>query len=165
MDVDLVEGGYEMKLAEALILRADAQKRIQQLRERMARSARVQEGDTAPENPQELIEELTRVVAELRDLIKRINRTNAQTPFDETRTLTDALADRDALSIEHNVLVGLLVEATGQNMRNVYNPSNIKYFRAVDVMSVQKRADNLAAQRRDLDSRIQALNWTIDVSE
>ena len=39
-----------MKLAEALILRADMQKRIQQLRERLNRSARVQEGDTTPEN-------------------------------------------------------------------------------------------------------------------
>ena len=154
-----------MKLAEALILRADAQKRIQELRERLARSARVQEGDTAPENPQDLIEELTRVVAELRDLIKQINRTNAQTPFDETRTLTDALADRDALSIEHGVLAGLLTEATGGNQRYGYNPSNIKYFRAVDVASVQKRADDLAAQRRELDSRIQALNWTVDLSE
>ena len=154
-----------MKLAEALILRADAQTRIKALRERMARSARVQEGDTAPENPVELIEELTRVVAELRDLIKQINRTNAQTPFDETRTLTDALADRDALSIEHSVLAGLLAEATGQNMRNMYNPSNIRYFRAVDVVSVQKRADDLAGQRRELDSRIQALNWTVDLVE
>jgi len=154
-----------MKLAEALILRADAQKRIQRLRERMARSARVQEGDTAPENPQDLIEELTRVVAELRDLIKQINRTNAQTPLDETRTLTDALAERDALSIEHNVLVGLLAEASGQNTRYGYNPSNIKYFRAVDVPTVQKRADDLAEQRRELDSQIQALNWTVDLAE
>jgi hypothetical protein len=154
-----------MKLAEALILRADAQTRIQQLRERMARSARVQEGDTAPENPAELIEELARVVAELRGLMKQINRTNAQTPFDEARTLTDALADRDALSIEHSVLAGLLAEATGGNARYGYNPSNIKYFRAVDVASVQKRADELAAQRRNLDAQIQALNWTVDLIE
>ncbi|MFN8449409.1 MAG: DIP1984 family protein [Anaerolineae bacterium] len=154
-----------MKLAEALILRADAQTRIQQLRERMARSARVQEGDTAPENPAELIEELTRVVADLRTLMQQINRTNARTPFDEARTLTDALAERDALSIEHSVLAGLLAEATGGNQRYGYNPSNIKYFRAVDVVSVQKRADDLAAARRDLDSRIQALNWTVDLAE
>ena len=75
-----------MKLAEALILRADAQKRIQQLRERLSRSARIQEGDTVPEKPDELVEEATRVIADLQVLVKQINRTNAQTQFDETRT-------------------------------------------------------------------------------
>lgn len=157
-----------MKLAEALILRADAQKRIQQLRERLARSARIQEGDTAPENPEELLVEVSRTVVEFNDLIKKINRTNAQTTFDETRTLTDALAARDALALEHNVLTGLLAEATGQNAQMRYGyaqATNIKYFRTVDVASVQKRADDLAQQRRDLDARIQALNWNADLIE
>ena len=44
-----------MKLAEALILRADAKKRLLQLQERLKRSARVQEGDTVPESPTELL--------------------------------------------------------------------------------------------------------------
>jgi hypothetical protein len=154
-----------MKLAEALILRADAQQRIQQLRERLARSARVQEGDTAPENPQDLLEETHRVVTEWQTLVKQINRTNAQTPFDETRTLTDALAERDGLATEFNVLAGVLTEATGQHTRQMYNQSNIKYFRAVDVAAVQRQADDLARERRDLDSRIQALNWTVDLVE
>ena len=35
-----------MKLAEALILRADAQKRIEQLRNRLCQSTLVQEGET-----------------------------------------------------------------------------------------------------------------------
>lgn len=153
-----------MKLAEALILRADAQTRIQQLRERLARSARIQEGDTPPENPQELLEEVTRVVEQLNGVIKQINRTNAQTNFDETRTLTDVLADRDTLSIEHSVLTNLLAQATGQSGAQYgYLQSNIRYFRAVDVAAVQKRADELARRRRDLDAQIQALNWTVDL--
>ena len=44
-----------MKLAEALVLRADVQKRIEQLRNRLRQSALVQEGETPPENPQELL--------------------------------------------------------------------------------------------------------------
>ncbi len=154
-----------MKLAEALILRADAQTRIQQMRERLARSARVQEGDTAPENPQELLEELHRVIAEWQTMVRQINRTNAQTPLDEARTLTDALAERDALAMEHSVLAGLLAEATGQNARHMYNNSPIKYFRTVDVAAVQRQADDLARLRRDLDARIQQLNWTVDLVE
>ena len=151
-----------MKLAEALILRADAQKRIQQLRERLARSARIQEGDTPPENPHELVAEATRVIADLNVLVKQINRTNAQITFDETRTLTDALADRDALSTEHSILTNLLAQASGQGTPQ-YGYSPIKYFRTIEVGDIQKRADDLARRYRDLDSRIQALNWNVDL--
>ncbi len=151
-----------MKLAEALILRADAQKRIQQLRERLSRSARVQEGDTTPEDPQDLLAEVSHVINDWQTLVKQINRTNALTPFDDTRTLTDALADREALATEHSIMTNLLAQGTNQNM-NAYSP--IKYFRAFDVASVQKRADDVARRFRDLDSRIQALNWNIDLTE
>jgi len=47
-----------MKLAEALILRADCQKRLAQLQQRLARSAVIQEGEAPPENPQVLIAEV-----------------------------------------------------------------------------------------------------------
>lgn len=51
-----------MKLAEALIARADNQKRIAHLRDRLAASAKVQDGDDPPENPQALLEELERII-------------------------------------------------------------------------------------------------------
>ena len=47
-----------MKLAEALNLRADLQKRIANLKERLIKNAKVQEGDTPSENPHTLINEL-----------------------------------------------------------------------------------------------------------
>lgn len=50
-----------MKLAEALILRADYQKRLAQLRERIKANARVQEGESPAEEPQALIAETVRV--------------------------------------------------------------------------------------------------------
>lgn len=152
-----------MKLAEALILRADAQTRIQQLRDRMVRSARVQEGDTPPENPQALVEELTRTVAQWTALVKQINQTNSQTLLREGMTLTDALAERDALGMERNVLAAMVAEATTPAARMMQ--SNIKVFRAVDVATVQKRMDDLARERRELDAQIQALNWTADLIE
>ena len=83
-----------MKLAEALILRADCQKRVEQLKQRLIRSAKVQEGDEPAENPQELIVELERVSDELVGLIKRINKTNSASQFREDATLSDALAAR-----------------------------------------------------------------------
>ncbi|HEX6122745.1 MAG TPA: DIP1984 family protein, partial [Ktedonobacterales bacterium] len=68
-----------MKLAEALALRADAQKRIEQMRERLRQSVLVQEGEQPPEDPRALLAELERLIAEMTDLIARINRTNLAT--------------------------------------------------------------------------------------
>src|SRR5262245_16919244 len=155
----------KMKLAEALMLRADAQKRVYQLRERFGRSARVQEGEQAPENIQELLDELTRAVAQWMDMVKRINRTNAATQFEAGKTLTDALAERDSLSLERDTLAGLIEAAAGQQRNYYAAASQIKYFRTVNVAEVQKRMDDLSRRYRELDARIQALNWNTDLFE
>ena len=97
-----------MKLAEALIKRADSQKRIEQLRQRLVRSAKVQEGETPPEQPQALIAELDATVNELTDLIKRINKTNSLTTLEEGMTLSDALAQRDTLLLKRSVYIAVL---------------------------------------------------------
>ena len=49
-----------MKLAEALQIRADLQKRIAQMPMRLNNNAKVQEGSSPSENPQELLDELNR---------------------------------------------------------------------------------------------------------
>lgn len=152
-----------MKLAEALVLRADAQKRIQQLRERLTRSAKVQEGEQPPENPQDLLAELDGVLAQYRALIQQINRTNAQTPFRGGQTLTDALAERDTLALERGVLHLVIETAAGQNFR--YGRSEIKYVSTVDVAALQKRVDDLARRYRELDTAIQQMNWNVDLIE
>jgi hypothetical protein len=153
-----------MKLAEALMIRADAQKRIQQLRERLARSAKIQEGETPPENPQDLLDELQRTLGQFTSMVKRINRTNAATEFESGKTLTDALAERDALSLEVSVLTGLITAATVQSQQFAF-AAQVKMLRSVNVADIQKRVDDLSKTHRELDARIQALNWTIDLVE
>jgi len=149
-----------MKLAEALINRADAQKRLAQLRERLNRSARVQEGDAPPEDPQALLTEHERTVDTLTDLVQRINRTNAVTPFGRG-TLTDALAERDGLALRRAAVVGI-IEAAAPNQFRIAR-SEIKSMSTVDVAALQKQADDLARQYRELDSAIQQTNWTVDL--
>jgi hypothetical protein len=85
-----------MKLAEALILRADCQKRIAQLKSRLLTNAKVQEGDAPAETPQDLIVELERASSELLDLIRRINRTNSATAFAGRRAISWRMADASA---------------------------------------------------------------------
>ena len=47
-----------MKLAEALAIRKDTQKRIEQLKSRVLNNVRVQEGDMPSEEPKELMKEM-----------------------------------------------------------------------------------------------------------
>jgi cell fate (sporulation/competence/biofilm development) regulator YmcA (YheA/YmcA/DUF963 family) len=150
-----------MKLSEALIQRADAQKRLAQLRQRINQNALIQEGARPSEDPKDLLAELARILVELGDLVKRINRTNAATGFDEKRTLTDALADRDMLHAEHSTLAGLAQAAV--HTYNRYTKSEVKYLSTVNVADLQKRIDELARRIRDLDTRIQELNWQVEL--
>ena len=151
-----------MKLAEALIQRADAQKRVEQLRTRLGRSAKVQEGEQPPENPQELLAEIDTVINQLTRLIQQINRTNASTAFDDNRTLTDALAERDMLMLRRGMLTGL-INATQPQMR--YGRAEIKELPTVNVAEIQQQVDDISRQYRELDTTIQQMNWTIDLIE
>jgi predicted ATP-dependent Lon-type protease len=151
-----------MKLAEALILRADCQKRFEQLKTRIIRSAKVQEGDEPAEKPDELITELEGVSTELAALIKGINKTNSTTLVGEGRTLSDALAERDVLALRRVVYSGLAQAAAVTQDR--YSRSEVKFKSTVSVALIQKRVDELAKAYRELDSRIQELNWKTELA-
>jgi hypothetical protein len=150
-----------MKLAEALILRADCQKRFEQLKSRILRSAKVQEGDEPAENPVGLLTELERVADELADLIKRINRTNSTTPYQGGKTISDALAERDVLALRRALYSDLAQAAAVTQDR--FTRTEVKYVRTVDVGEAQKKADELAKAYREMDARIQELNWQTEL--
>ncbi|MEA2524950.1 MAG: hypothetical protein QOF73_2177 [Thermomicrobiales bacterium] len=152
-----------MRLAEALILRADAQKRIEQLKQRLLRNAKVQEGDAPAENPGDLIQEFERVAVDLIRLIQQINRTNVVTTLAAGATVSDALALRDVLAKQHAVFRDLAATATIDQSR--YSRSEVKFVSTVDVAAMQRRADDLARQYRELDAAIQATNWSTDLLE
>ena len=152
-----------MRLAEALILRADSNKRAEQLKQRMFRNAKVQEGNKPSEDPQALIDELERVAGQLQQLIQQINRTNSSTLFEGATTLSDALAVRDILKLKHGVYQNLAQAAVVTQDR--YSKSEVKFTSVINVADVQKRADDLARQHRELDTKIQEANWLTDLLE
>jgi len=149
-----------MKLAEALILRADCQKRFVQLKSRLIANAKIQEGDQPAETPLALIAELERTASELGDLIKRINKTNSATAFSD-RTISDALAERDVLGLRRTAFSE--VALNGSLRQDRYSRSEVKYVSTVSVAEIQKRADELAREYRELDARIQELNWLTEL--
>ena len=72
-----------MKLAEALAERSECQNRIEEVKKRLVRSARIQEGESPAEDTTELLAEAERVFARLLELFSAINRTNSKTAFDD----------------------------------------------------------------------------------
>ena len=151
-----------MKLAEALHLRADLQKRIAQIGERLKLNSKVQEGDNPAENPEELMEELTKNAEKLQELITRINLTNSKTKL-EGITLTEMIAKKDILSLKTSILRGFLEEASQKIER--YSTKEIRIFSTVNVRELQKKVDDLSQELRLLDVKIQSLNWTVDLIE
>ena len=149
-----------MKLAEALNQRADLQKRIAQLRERLANNVKVQEGDQPAENPEDLFQELEGSLKQLKDMIVSINRTNQETLW-EGRTLTEMIAEKDVLSMNLSTLRAVLDAANVRSDR--YSRNEIKFIRTVDVNDLQKKVDDLSKGLRELDSKLQQANWMTDL--
>ena len=86
-----------MKLAEALIERAEIQKRNGQLVSRIKDNSKVQEGDLPAEKPEELIAVYEDNMTRFLELVQRINKTNCGTAFDGEISIADAIAVRDCI--------------------------------------------------------------------
>lgn len=151
-----------MKLAEALIQRADTQRRLAQLESRMMRSAKVQEDEQPPEDPADLFAELDQLINQLTRLIQQINKTNSNVQFDETRTLTDALAERDTLMMKRSIINSVMQTAQPQAR---YGRMEIKELPTINIAETQKQVDDISRQYRELDTAIQQLNWVVDLIE
>ena len=151
-----------MKLAEALILRSDLQKRIEQLRVRLNNNAKVQENDEPSENPEELLNELDNNINQLKILIKQINRTNCVT-VSNGQTLANLIAERDTLTLKSNILRGFL-NIAGQKV-NLYSTTEIKIMSTVDVPALQKELDQLSKKIRETDTELQQANWLTELLE
>jgi len=156
-----------VKLAEALALRADATRRVDQLRTRIVANARFQEGEEPAEDAQALLAEAGAVLDELEDLIRRINRTNAATRIGPEGTITDALARRDVLRTRHSVVTAAADAAVGRSQAGMGRQlrSELKMLAALPVAQLRAQADDLARQIRELDVRIQQSNWEFDLME
>ena len=151
-----------MKLSEALILRSDLKKRIDQLRVRLNNNAKVQENDEPSENPEELLNELDNNINQLKILIKQINRTNCVT-VSNGQTLANLIAERDTLTLKSNILRGFL-NIAGQKV-NLYSTTEIKIMSTVDVPALQKELDQLSKKIRETDTELQQANWLTELIE
>ncbi len=151
-----------MLLAEALQLRADLQRRMEQLRERLYNNATVQEGEKPAEDPKALFAEYRSCVGEWETLAARINRTNSQTAVGE-RTMTECLARRDAL--KHMLATYREFLQNASRLTTRATRGEIKIYSTVPVPEYQKEADAMSRELRELDNAIQAANWRTGLAE
>lgn len=149
-----------MKLATALSTRADLQSRLNELETRLVANSKVQEGEKPDENPMELISEKDRIIAELETLISKINLTNSKTEAGGM-TITELLAKRDCLKLDIKIMRNFLNSASNKIHR--LSRSEIVIKSTVNVAELQKKVDALSKELREIDEKIQELNWTTEL--
>lgn len=145
-----------MKLAAALIERADLQNNLSLLQTRLQNNAKVQDGEKPKEDPMELLKELDDLSLKLEELIYHINMTNANTLIDG-KPMTYLLAKKDALTKKISILRAFLNESSALVDR--YSLKEIKINSTVDVATLQKSLDAYSKELRLLDQKIQESNW------
>jgi len=150
-----------VKLAEALAERSDCQNKIEEIKKRLVRSARVQEGEQPAEDTTELLAESERVFARLLELISAINRTNSKTIFDGEQSISDAIAERDLVGKRRDFLAGVADAASTRQDR--YSKSEVRFVATVSVGKLQTEVDHLAKRYRQLDTRLQEMNWKTEL--
>lgn len=152
-----------MKLAEALIERADLQRKIAMLRSRLENNAQVQEGTEPHEEPAALMKELDENIKRLEYLISRINYTNATVKTQNGSSIADLIVKRDMLSLKISALGDFLRTASSTVRRAMH--TEIKILPAVNVKSLQDKIDKLSKELRLTDTEIQSNNWLTDLCE
>jgi hypothetical protein len=146
-----------VKLAEALLLRADMQKKLASLRERVVANAVVQANDKPHEEPNALLRQAFGVASDLEKLIVQINTANMKTKLPDGRTLTEAIARRETLVLEHALLVAAIAGTHKEPER--YSSREIKWVATLAVPKLQKQVEDLAKTLRELNGAIQETNW------
>lgn len=151
-----------MKIAEALAIRKDTQKKIEQLKSRLLSNVRIQEGDEPSENPDELKADIDKNLAKLSKLIFNINKTNMHTETDG-KTLTEMMAERDVLTMRVRILRDIFNRASQSQDR--YSRSEIKMVTTVDIKALGHEIDQYSKKLRELDMKIQTLNFTKELED
>lgn len=146
-----------MKLAEALMERAEKHRKLQELKDRIIRNAKYQEGDSPSEDPSGLLEEYESISRDFEELIIKINNTNNTLKLENGMPMVDALAKRDVLKLKHSLYKSLATEATPKQDR--YSKKEIKFISSVSVKDTQKKSDEIAKEYRQLDALVQQANW------
>ena len=152
-----------MKLAEALLKRAELKKAVEELKSRAHENASVQEGEAPFEDPDEMLSKAIQINDELTSLVKQINKTNQATITDDGQSLSEMIADRDSLLRKRSAVKSVIEGASDRDRGWRFTRNEIKSVAVVDVKKLRKLSDDISAEYRNLDTRIQGINWQTEL--
>ena len=148
-----------MKLAEALLLRADLQKKVDQLTNRLKPVMIVQAGKIPQEDPVKLMAQLRNSIKKLEEIIVKINKTNILTALPDGRPIMEGLAQRDSLKtlIAQLRILRLSAQIPSYNANSMQNTIKVK--------DLQVELDQTGRAFREIDTQIQEINWTTELKD
>lgn len=152
-----------MKLANALSERATLQEKITDLRNRIELNSVAQDGETAAEDPWELLQALDDTLAQYEKILTAINLTNSRTMTPERSPVTELLSRRESLEKPIDALNRMAQSAT-QSMHR-YGRNEIKWYPTISISQMRKIMDESEKQLRGLKDRLQEINWTTELIE
>ncbi|MCL2320830.1 MAG: DIP1984 family protein [Oscillospiraceae bacterium] len=149
-----------MKLAEALLLRSEYQKKIESLKQRILVNVKVQENEEPFENPKDLLNEIFKIEEQLCDLVKKINHNNFKIKLPSGESLADAIANRNMILKKISMLKSIPERVNEKDYRLTH--TEVKMHVTLNISEIQKQIDSLSKSYRELDTQIQGVNWTSD---
>jgi hypothetical protein len=152
-----------MKQGEALSLSSRQGSKLEDLRSRIKANALVQQGEKPSEDAETLIKEFVTLSDEHSILVRRIQLTNMQSTPSGGENLLELIHRREALRRRRAIHTYAADAGTPNKDSYRYTRSELPYESQVNVQDHRKKAEDLDAEIRALDSKIQEANWQIDV--
>ena len=153
------EKNNKMKLAEALLLRSDLMKKIEHIQNRIRPVLIVSDDKKPQEDPTKLIAELRTAIQDLEILVIRINKTNNEININGEGSLMEALVKRDSLKMLSEKLRNIRYAAQIDNSGD----ANLKT--TIDIKKLQTEMNQTGRAFREIDSKIQELNWLTELKD
>ena len=147
------QNNKNMKLAEGLLLRADLIKKIEHLQNRIMPVLIVSDDRVPQEDPDKLLAQLRKTIQDLEILIIRINKTNNVTVVEGEGLLMEALAKRDSLKLLSEKLRNIRRSA------QIFNTGDSNLKTTINIEKLQIEIDQAGRAFREIDSKVQEINW------
>lgn len=147
------QNNKKMKLAEGLLLRADLIKKIEHLQNRIMPVLIVSDDRLPQEDPNKLLAQLRKTIQDLEILIIRINKTNNVTIVEGEGLLMEALAKRDSLKLLSEKLRNIRRSA------QIFNTGDSNLKTTINIEKLQIEIDQAGRAFREIDSKVQEINW------
>lgn len=154
-------GGLNMKLAEALILKEDYKEKIEELKYRLNDQVLVREGDNTELGTIELLDRIEEVMSKLHHLERRIHEACVNVAIDDKHTLNDMVQERNYKRRQYRFLHQLLMNISIRNPK--FTRPELRFVPTVSVKELEEKVDAAKKGLNELEGFLQRINWEVEV--